>query len=429
MKVKDIVRFIFFAAVFLILLGPTTLFSPIVSDSRVIGIILLAAGLSLSILFSNKKKRIFSLLLSQSLIPLLLFVLSVLISAVLSPPVFEKDQLLAVAAGAVAFCYGYFLFATTSNTSTMLRSLHRVIVIASVFVSLISLLTLLFQTDIFPFFQQALTQKGYVKLVYEYRRGRIYPLSSPDVLGVFALNFLFEPQTTFLTGVFASLPFFLIMLTLMMDNFRSRILAGLFGIACFLRLRRSSRSVFPTVFIILIALLISVVALPTNPVKRFFLLEKDDYDSITERVESIRRSLDVAAIHPLFGIGPGNLRLFVEPTESGVSNFDGRTILYEAYQHPHNQLLLMFAETGIVGVAAYLWLLRSFLKTDALLLRSGQRKNGNLVALVVSSWVFMLGSLLDWYSIGSTIFFFLIRGCILGISKSFKIFETARGIS
>lgn len=420
---NDIARFIFFIAVFLILLGPTTLFSPIVGDSRVVGLSLLAAGLSLRILFSNKKKQVFSLLLSQSLIPLWLFVLSVLVSAVLSPLVFDKDQLLAVAAGTIAFCYGYFLFATTTNASTMLRSLHRVIVIVTVLVSLASVSTLLFQTDILPIFQQLLPQKGYAKLVYEYHRGRIYPLSSPDVLVVFALNVLMTTQATFFMGVIAALPFFLIMLTLMMDNFRSRILAGLFGIACFLRLRRSSRSVFPTVSIILISLLISVIALPTNPVKRFFLLEKDDYDSIIERVESIRRSLDVAAIHPLFGIGPGNLRLFVEPAGSEVPDFDGRTILYEAYQHPHNQLLLMFAETGIAGVAAYLWLLRSFLKTDALLLRSNFQENGNLVALVVSSWVFMLGSLLDWYSIGSTIFFFLIRGCILGISKSFKIFR------
>jgi O-antigen ligase len=414
---KDTARFIFFIATFLILLGPITLFSPFVDDSRIVGMSLLAAGVSLIILFSDKKNSIFSLLLSNSLAPLWIFVLSVLVSAVLSPPAFEKDQLLAVGAGAVAFYFGFFILAASNNISRELQLFHRVIIIVSVLVSLASVSTLLFQTDSLPIFQQLLTQKGYAKLVYEYRRGRIYPLSSPDVLLVFTLNVLMTARVTFFTGVIAALPFFLMMLTLMTDNFRSRILAGLFGIACFLWLRRSSHFVFLTASIILIALLISVIALPTNPVKRFSLLEKDDYDSLTERVESIRRSLEVATINPLFGVGSGNLRLYAEPTESDVLNFDGRTILYEAYQHPHNQLLLMFAETGIVGLAAYLLLLTSFLKTDYLLLHSPQRENGNLVAFIVSSWVFMLGSFLDWYSIGSTIFFFLIRGCILGCSK------------
>jgi hypothetical protein len=94
--------------------------------------------------------------------------------------------------------------------------------------------------------------------------------------------------------------------------------------------------------------------------------------SIVYREAAQHAGLAMFADHPLIGVGPGNFNALVpEYVREGVASLPPGAQLGEIA--PHNTYLEMSAESGIVGLAAYLFLVGSGMTMAALALRRANR--------------------------------------------------------
>jgi O-antigen ligase len=120
----------------------------------------------------------------------------------------------------------------------------------------------------------------------------------------------------------------------------------------------------------LVLLLFAIGVVVAPPLRaRLFSLAKPGADiSISERRESIGAGLKLGYQHPFFGVGYGRKRL-----REGLRELFGRADPETRIAHTHNVYVELFAETGIVGLGAFLWLLadglwrsirRAFLKDN-----------------------------------------------------------------
>ena len=94
---------------------------------------------------------------------------------------------------------------------------------------------------------------------------------------------------------------------------------------------------------------------------------------------------------PLFGIGPGNLRLLCDDIIAGSS-------LYDCHPHPHNFYLQMLGEAGIIGFLTGVLFLGSVIWACA---RPALRDRSNVV--VATMWIVPFGF---FWPIASTADFF-----------------------
>ena len=78
-------------------------------------------------------------------------------------------------------------------------------------------------------------------------------------------------------------------------------------------------------------------------------LTDDDRGSARARVPLMMMALDIIADRPVLGVGANNYTEALKPRKPGFGNEWLFTV--------HNQYLLVWAETGAVGLAAYLWFL------------------------------------------------------------------------
>jgi O-antigen ligase len=105
--------------------------------------------------------------------------------------------------------------------------------------------------------------------------------------------------------------------------------------------------------------------------------------SIQERLQRLTSSLQLGMDHPVLGVGYGRGRL----KESLPPYFKGTLLEGSPVLHTHNVYVELFAETGLVGLLAFLWLLRHTLLS---LCRSARRRDGPeryLGFALTASWI------------------------------------------
>ena len=127
-----------------------------------------------------------------------------------------------------------------------------------------------------------------------------------------------------------------------------------------------------------------------------FFLFGFNFESITERWELIQRGLTLFFKHPLLGIGPDRF-----PQYSPIAN--------GLYSHPHNTIVAIAAETGVIGLICFLWFSLTMFKRITWLFFQGRKGDSPLGTVPVwvlrglwytniSFWVFGLTD----YNFGST---------------------------
>ena len=94
------------------------------------------------------------------------------------------------------------------------------------------------------------------------------------------------------------------------------------------------------------------------------------------RLPMWNKTIEMAITHPFFGVGPNNWKLAYPPYDQGAMLRDG-----SAPERPHNDLLWIASETGILGLLAYVVLLLTGLLAVVRALRDRHPNSAALVAL------------------------------------------------
>jgi O-antigen ligase len=77
----------------------------------------------------------------------------------------------------------------------------------------------------------------------------------------------------------------------------------------------------------------------------------DDLGAASSRATMARQALRVIEANPVLGVGANNYAIWLEPYTPEISDLQLRTV--------HNKYLLVWAETGVVGLVAFLGFLLS----------------------------------------------------------------------
>jgi O-antigen ligase len=93
--------------------------------------------------------------------------------------------------------------------------------------------------------------------------------------------------------------------------------------------------------------LISSCLLTSNPISRRFFA--DDNGSAHSRVPLMHLAFNMTSANPVLGVGANNFAAV-------MSNYAGTEFRHEWLYTVHNQFLLVCSETGLIGLAAYLWI-------------------------------------------------------------------------
>ncbi|HEY7218875.1 MAG TPA: O-antigen ligase family protein [Candidatus Binatia bacterium] len=108
-----------------------------------------------------------------------------------------------------------------------------------------------------------------------------------------------------------------------------------------------------------------------------------DDESIRDRVQLITSSLQLGLEHPVLGVGYGRGRL----KQSLRSRLRGTVIEDSPIWHTHNVFVELFAETGFIGLAAFLWLVGMTLFRVARAARQRRGIERLLGSAIGAAWV------------------------------------------
>ena len=108
-----------------------------------------------------------------------------------------------------------------------------------------------------------------------------------------------------------------------------------------------------------------------------------DDESIRDRVQLITSSLQLGLEHPVLGVGYGRGRL----KQSLRSRLRGTVIEDSPIWHTHNVYIELFAETGLIGLTAFLWLVVAALLRVSRAARQRQGIERLLGLAIAASWI------------------------------------------
>lgn len=161
--------------------------------------------------------------------------------------------------------------------------------------------------------------------------------------------------------------------------------------------------------LIIIGSLISQRRYGFNVIDRLLLTEKYDIETITVRFDFWNTAFKMGSGKPLFGVGLGNYydnniskQTYFLSIDKQKNELAKATLI-----HPHNDLFAKFAETGFVGLSAYLILLIYFFISD---FRLYTKKTSYNKLLIISFWSIVLLTLVGpKFSLPYTTLFWLLR--------------------
>lgn len=410
---------IFYFGTILLLLGPMSLF-PIqfyAFENRKIGVIFLLGGLIFELIISSGRSFL-NRISSLDLFPLNLFFLITFISLVVNPANIT-EQFGIYFSSFIAFYYGWFFFKNkeVEKGEIVLKKLEIVFVCLGLFISLISLSMAIFKFDALNILRNFVSEKMFIKLLFEFNRGRIFPIIPADIIGVFTIAAFIDLTKKGASQKRIRLLLLFSLLSLLANtfsNYRSHIFSGIIGVLLLLKINKAWH-LFRNLFLMFtLTIVLTTLLLPTNLIKRLMLSDQEDLINIQSRLHNLNLAVQIFKNYPILGVGAGNLQDFVGMEAAKVTT-KGETFIYQAYQHPHNYYALILAENGLVGFLSFTMMVFCFIWSDLKLLNE-KSNNRQIISLIVSSWVFLIGSGLDWYPAHMTIFFFLTRGIITGSS-------------
>lgn len=391
---------------------------PFLKDTRIAGSLLLTINLFLKSIHLLRNGVLSKTLLNPGLNVFYIFIFFIFLSSAISPPIQSFDNLLIHLMSFIAFFTGYLFLENLPDKKLVLKRINVLLIAIGFIVSLISILIGFFKIPFLYHIRTLLAEKTFVKMVFEHNRGRVFPIAPLDIISVFALSELMYHKFTKNKKSYLFLEVIVLfnVAAIVLMNFRSRAIVFLFNIIVLFLLSRNVFFLKQTLAFFVLSIVLSSILFPNNIVNRFLLTAKDDLANIESRINYARLSLNIAKTSPIFGIGSGNLKNYVVSETITTTGLYSEVLTYPAYQHPHNHYLLILAESGILGLAAYILTIIYFFLCDAALLRNLTIRP-YVTPLIIASWSYLFGSLMDWYSANMTIFFFLIRGILFGVLR------------
>ena len=158
------------------------------------------------------------------------------------------------------------------------------------------------------------------------------------ILVAYALRFRLKRQVWVIPAFACIFP------ALLFSQTRSSWMGAMAGIAVLILLWR------PRAIAVLVFLVLALYLLSPDMIKERFRSGLDPSDPNTRnRIELFQTSMRVIRDHPWLGVGPKNVK-------HEALKYRGRNEFPDwMYQHMHNNILQIAAETGIVGLALWLW--------------------------------------------------------------------------
>lgn len=206
----------------------------------------------------------------------------------------------------------------------------------------------------------------------------------------------------------------------LLSNFRTRLLMLVFSFVASLffisKIRLSTKAIALSLFVGLFILgsIIGGRIVGFSFVDRVFLgSEGEDVQTVSDRFSNIRGSLEIAKANPVFGVGLGNYYEYIESAKKkSFSLFQWKNKEANiALTNPHNIFAQIAAETGLISLFFYFFMLSYFVVQDIKILVS---KQGNtLKGFVISFWTLFLYSLFNpATTFGYNALFWGLRGLI-----------------
>lgn len=205
----------------------------------------------------------------------------------------------------------------------------------------------------------------------------------------------------------------------LLSNFRAQFLISIVSTFTtgILLMRKQRRTIF---FIVLLAVIFFVVhglmirSTGYDSLDRLIAPESEDFGTIHDRMYYWKESLEIGSAYPVFGVGLGNFFEHIVGKETlRDSLFDPKNDLFKiTWVHPHNVFFGLFAETGFLGLASFLFLLSRFLREDADVFFSTSL---SAKAVAVSFWSLFLFSLVNpATTLDYTVLFWILRAMLHG---------------
>lgn len=143
--------------------------------------------------------------------------------------------------------------------------------------------------------------------------------------------------------------------------------------------------------------------------QRILMQDTEDRRTLLARRDYLLDAWRYFGESPIFGIGWGNFSVYSSPMLVGNKD-DPEAVVMEMPGSPHSQSVLWLTEAGIGGLLFYLMWLFNFGVDDW---KRWSRTNDNRIKLlVISSWMYVIGSWLDAYPTYGLLTFCIIRGML-----------------
>ena len=205
--------------------------------------------------------------------------------------------------------------------------------------------------------------------------------------------YFFIKLKQFLLKLLCILLIFLSYFLALISNFRIELVVVLFTTICTIFLFKNSKRYFFSLMILVAIFLyigrsVSISFVGYSSFERLLLEDKEDTQTIINRIYYWKKAVDMGKSSPIFGIGLGNYYDYFSPKNISTSNKN--EIAKMTLIHPHNVFFAAFAETGIIGLIAIISLFGYFFISDYKRLKM----SNNLTKLLIFSfWSLFISSL------------------------------------
>lgn len=391
-------------------IGPIKLPLPFFSDIRKMIILPLAFGLIYFLLNSKTRIKLFDLAQSPVGITLLIFTLIVSISSAVNVPSDGFKSVSSYLFGIMAFFFGYAILFAVNQPEKLLKTFMVVVISISMFAVINSILILVLGKPFIVFSNAFITDKITEYRLYDYARGRLYMISSIDLFIPFIASVFLGVSRNTKKQLILMIALALGILTIFLNNYRGKVLTGVIGLYLVYILNNASKKTLFAMILIPFALSLFIQVKTGNIIDRFLLTNREDRTSVASRMAASAKAFNLGIYNPFLGVGLGN---FINYADWVWTSKDKTAVV--SYQNPHNAHLTLFTETGFVSTMIYVILIVKMVKSDLnFLVKPKSDSNNIILPFIVSSWIFIQASAIDWYPANYIVYFFLLRGLIHG---------------
>lgn len=396
----------------LVLSEPFRLSLPFIDNTRKLILPISIMILVMSLVDYPSRVRVLDLIRSRLGFLLILWVISLCISLVFSYGINSLNYLTYHLLSVISFLSAYALSLRHKHPSKFISNTTSIVTFFVLSVSIFSMVRYLFPGQLETIPEYVYTIKSAKYMEYDQLRSRIFPAGNIDYTLAFVASSILSVSSYLQVVVILS-----VFTALLLSNYRGRILIGLisFMLVIFVNRSRSIRLIFLTLFI---TASLGVFLNETSFLTRYTFQNSKDVDTIVDRLNYSGKAMSLFLDNPLVGVGLGNYPIYSNTVRLySASGDQNNSVSINSFENPHNFIVTMLAETGVLGTLTFLLIVSIFIYVDLYLYKNIHQTFIQISPFIISSWCLIVGSLIDWYDPHHLVYFMLIRGYIYGIYK------------